>query len=179
MGAAVRIIRTEHTASDLRAVAARCRDAPQARRLLVLASILEGSPRAGSAPLAGMDRQTLRDWVHRYNEAGIDALVCRAAPGRAPRLSAEQMAELRQLVLGGPDPAVHQVIRWRCGDLCEEVARRFLVTLTVGTIGKWLNAMRLTRLQPRPFHPKTDEAAQAAFKNVWPALSASDFGDAI
>jgi transposase len=117
-----------------------------------------------------MDRQTLRDWVHRYNEGGIDALVSRIAPGRSPSLTAEQMTELRQLVLDGPDPAVHRVIRWRCVDLCEEVARRFSVTVNVGTVGKWLNAMGLTRLQPRPFHPKKDEAAQATFKKTSPAV---------
>lgn len=170
MGAAVRITRTEHPSSELRAVAARCRDAPQARRLLALASIMEGSLRADAARLAGMDRQTLRDWVHRYNDGGIDALISRPAPGRAPRLTAEQMAELRQVVLDGPDPAVHQVIRWRCVDLREEVTRRFSVTVNVGTIGKWLNAMRLTRLQPRPFHPKKDEAAQTAFKKTLPPV---------
>jgi transposase len=160
----VRITRTEHSAGELRAVAGKCRDASQARRLLALASIMEGSARAEAARLAGMDRQTLRDWVHRYNEGGVDALVSRVAPGRAPSLTAEQMAELRQLVIDGPDPAVHQVIRWRCVDLRDEVARRFSVTVDVGTIGKWLNAMGLTRLQPRPFHPRKDEAAQAAFK---------------
>jgi transposase len=151
----------DHSPGELRAVAGKCRDAPQARRLLALASIMEGSPRAEAARLTGMDRQTLRDWVHRYNEGGIDALI-----SRAPSLTAEQMAELRQLVLDGPDPTVHRVMRWRCVDLREEVSRRFSATVDVGTIGKWLNAMGLTRLQPRPFHPKKDEAAQATSKKL-------------
>jgi len=49
------------------------------------------------------------------------------------------------------------------------VTRRFAVTVTERTIGKWLRKLDLTRLQPRPFHPKKDEAAQATFKKTSPA----------
>ena len=51
----------------------------------------------------------------------------------------------------------------------EEVARRFTVEVTERTIGKWLRKLGLTRLQPRPFHPKKDEAAQETFKKTSPA----------
>ena len=113
-----------------------------------------------------MDRQTLRDWVHRYNEAGIHGLASRKAPGAAPKLSQAQMAELRELVIAGPDPKVHKVVRWRCVDLCAKVTRRLSVTVPDRTIGKWLRKLRLTQLQPRPYHPKKDAAAQEAFKKT-------------
>jgi hypothetical protein len=74
------------------------------------------------------------------------------------------MAELRAVVIAGPDPEVHKVIRWRCVDLCGEVARRFSVTVPERTMGKWLGKLGLTRLQPRPQHPKKDAAAQDTFK---------------
>src|SRR5271165_5788845 len=74
------------------------------------------------------------------------------------------MAELRELVIAGPDPKTHKVIRWRCVDLRAEVSRRFAVTVPERTIGKWLCKLRLTRLQPRPYHPKKDPAAQESFK---------------
>jgi transposase len=108
--------------------------------------------------------QTLRDWVHRYNEAGADGLISRAAPGPKPKLSEAQMKELRELAIAGPDAAVHQVVRWRYVDLRDEVARRFEVTVDERTIGKWLGKLRLTRLQPRPYHPKKDPAAEETFK---------------
>jgi transposase len=60
-------------------------------------------------------------------------------------------------------------VSWRCIDLRAEVARRFKVTVSERTIGKWLRQLGLTRLQPRPFHPKKDEAAQTAFKKTSPA----------
>ena len=164
MGAAIKITCMDHSAAELRAVAAQCIDAEQTRRLLAIAMVLDDAPRADAARQTGMDRQTLCDWVHRYNEAGIHGLVSRKAPGAAPKLTQAQMAELRELVIAGPDPDVHKVIRWRCVDLCAEVARRFSVTVPERTIGKWLRKLKLTRLQPRPHHPKKDAAAQEAFK---------------
>jgi transposase len=163
---AVAITRTEHNAAELRHLAVKSRDAAQSRRLLAIAMVLEGSGREDAARQAGMDRQTLRDWVHRYNDLGVDGLVSRCAPGPAPKLTAAQMEELRMLVLAGPDPAVHHVVRWRCVDLRDEVARRFGVTVQERAVGKWLRKLGLTRLQPRPYHPKKDPAAEEAFKKT-------------
>lgn len=177
MVAAVQITRTDHTAGELRGLAARSHDGAQVRRLLALALILEGHSRHAAATQAGMDRQTLRDWVHRYNAEGASGLLSIRSGGHPASLSAAQMAELKELTIKGPDPETDKVVRWRCVDLRDEVARRFTVTVTERTIGRWLRALELTRLQPRPFHPKQDLAAQEAFKNVWPAPSASVFRD--
>lgn len=163
---AVAITRMEHGAAELRDLAVKSRDASQSRRLLAIAMVLDGSSREDAARQAGMDRQTLRDWVHRYNDGGIGALVSRCAPGPVPKLTAAQMQELRELVLAGPDPALHHVVRWRCIDLRDEVARRFGVTVQERAVGKWLRKLGLTRLQPRPYHPKKDVAAQEAFKKT-------------
>ena len=166
MGKPLAITRSEHTAEDLRAFAAKGRDGAQVRWLLALASILDGHSRTEAAERAGMERQTLRDWVHRYNAEGIAGLRSSHGPGKPALLTAAQMAELKAIVLKGPDPEKHGVVRWRCVDLREEVARRFTVTVTDRTIGKWLRKLDLTRLQPRPFHPNKDEAAQSAFKKT-------------
>jgi transposase len=166
MTVAVKVKRMDHTAVELRGLAAKSRDAAQSRRLLAIAMVLDGHNRTDAAEQTGMDRQTLRDWVHRYNEAGPEGLISRTAPGPQPKLTEAQMQELRDLVIAGPDPAVHKVVRWRCVDLCAEVARRFEITVPERTIGKWLRKLRLTRLQPRPVHPKKDPAAEEAFKKT-------------
>lgn len=166
MSAAVKINRTHYTPIQLRAVAAKSGDADQARRLLAIALVLEGVSRAEAARQTGMDRQTLRDWVHRFNDAGADGLISRKPPGPRPKLTEEQMAELRRIVVEGPDPKLHTVIRWRCVDLRAEVVRRFSVRVDKITIGRWLRKLRLTRLQPRPHHPKKDAEAQEAFKKA-------------
>ena len=74
MRVAVAITRTDSDATGLRLSAKRCRDASAARRMLALALVLEGASRADAARSCGMDRQTLRDWVHRYNAEGLDGL---------------------------------------------------------------------------------------------------------
>jgi transposase len=169
MSAAVPITRLDQTASDLRSSASKCGDGAQVRRLLAIALVLDGRSRAEAAELNGMDRQTLSDWVHRYNAAGIDGLKSRLPPGAAPLLSVVQKSELRALVVQGPDPEKDKVIRWRCADLREEIVRRFSVRVHENTVSKWLRGFRLTRLQPRPCHPKTDLAAQETFKKTSPA----------
>jgi len=166
MSAAIKITRTDHTSAALRALAANSRDAAQSRRLLAVAQVLDGVSRLKAARLCGMDRQTLRDWVLRYNEAGVDGLVSNRPPGSAPKLTAAQMAELRELVVAGPDPDTDEVIRWRCVDLRGEIASRFSVTVHERTVGKWLRKLKLTRLKARPYHPKKDPAAEEAFKKT-------------
>lgn len=102
MGAALTVTRTDHSAAELRSIAGRCRDAAQVRRLLALASVLDSRPRGEAAAQNGMDRQTLRDWVHRYNAEGIDGLKSHTSPGRAPALTDAQMAALKALVIAVP-----------------------------------------------------------------------------
>ena len=168
MGAAVAVTRSELTPAQLRAAACASEEPAQVRRLLAIALVLEGVPRQQAAAQCGMDRQTLPDWVHRYNEGGVAGLRSRSCPGRAPLLTPEQKAELRALVVAGPDPERNTVVRWRCVDLRVEVVRRFGVEVHQSTISEWLHQLGLTRLQPRPYHPKRDLAAQEAYKKTSP-----------
>jgi transposase len=167
MGQPIGITNMEYSAAELRRLASRETDGRVVRRLLALAMILEGYSRTDAAEMNGMDRQTLRDWVHRYNAEGLTGLISREGLGPVPLLNEAQMAELLALVLNGPDPDVDKVVRWRCVDLRAQVARRFSVEVTVCTIGRWLRQLNLTRLQPRPFHPKKDLAAQETFKKTF------------
>ena len=100
-----------------------------ARRMLALALVLEGASREEAARHAGMDRQTLRDWVHRYNEEGLAGLHDRRRPGPKPRLTPEQEAELAAEVERGPDPDRDGVVRWRRVDLQALIEARFAVRL--------------------------------------------------
>src|ERR1700727_1536758 len=123
MGAALGLTRTDHTSGELRALSGKCPDSAQVRRLLALALVVDGRPRGEAAAVAGMDRQTLCDWVHRYNASGVEGLKSRCPPGRVPALTERQRAELRELVVKGPDPATDKVVRWRCVDLRGEAPR--------------------------------------------------------
>jgi transposase len=168
MGQPIEITRTDLAASDLRSRAAKTTDGTVVRRLLAIALLLDGHSRESAAIMNGMTRQTLRDWVHRYNSTGVAGLWSRTGPGRPPVLTDAQMNELKAIVINGPDPERHKVQRWRCVDLCEEIASRWSVTVCEQTVGKWLRQLRLTRLQPRPYHPKKDLEAEVAFKKTSP-----------
>ena len=169
MGRPVKITRLEHSATALRELAARTQDGAVVRRLLAIALVLDGHSREAAARLNGMDRQVLRDWVHRYNADGVAGSHSRWGPGRPPALNESQMEELRSLVLEGPDLARNGVVRWRCADLRTEIAARWSVTVSEGTVGKLLHRLGMTRLQPRPHHPKKDAAVQETFKKTSPA----------
>jgi len=111
-----------------------------------------------------MDRQTLRDWVHRYNAEGLAGLSDRPQPGPASRLSPEQLAELAALVEAGPNPQEDKVIRWRRVDLQTVIARRFGVQLHERSVGKILRKLKFRKMTVRPQHPKSDPDAQDIFK---------------
>src|ERR1035441_219241 len=110
-------LRTDFSASELRRLAKRSKDNNQSRRLLSLAAVLDGMNRADAARIGGMDRQTLRDWVHRFNKAGPDGLLHAWASGPTPGLSPDQKAELAAIVEAGPDRKIDGVVRWRRIDL--------------------------------------------------------------
>ena len=95
-------IRADIPPKELRRLAKQETDARVARRLLALANALDGTSRAQAAWLAGMDRQTLRDWVIRYNEGGVMSLADDWGEGRRCRLNEGQQA-VKAIVLQGPD----------------------------------------------------------------------------
>ena len=163
---AIEITRTELSALDLRREAARAKDARASRRMLALALVLEGKSRTEAAETCGMDRQTLRDWVHRYNAEGLAGLMNRPLPGRKPLLNSDQMRELATIVETGPDPAIDGVVRWRRIDLCAVIERRFGVRFAERSMGDILRRLGFTRLSARPDHPQSDPEAQAVYKKL-------------
>ena len=164
--AGIEITRRDLTASQLRSAAGKCRDAKASRRMLALALVLEGVDRTRAAETCGMDRQTLRDWVHRYNSEGLSGLSDRWKGVRVPRLAPTQMSELAAWVEAGPDPEKDGVVRWRRQDLQRRIAAAFGIEVHERTVGKYLATLGYRRLSVRPQHPKTDPVAQEAFKKT-------------
>jgi transposase len=96
-------LREDYSAAELRALARRSKNVNQSRRLLSLAAVRDGMDRGSAAKIGGMDRQTLRDWVHRFNGSGLEGLVDNWTEGPKPRLLADQLAELARMIEAGPD----------------------------------------------------------------------------
>src|SRR6187397_268729 len=115
----------------------------------ILRSYWRGWSREVAAEACAMERQTLRDWVHRYNQSGLEGLADRPRRnGPRPRLSAEQQAKVAEWVEQGPDLERDGVVRWRCVDLQQRITQEFAVTLHERTVGKLL--FRRLSVRPRP-----------------------------
>ena len=165
MGSAVKM-RTDYSAAALRRLAKISKDANQSRRLLSLAAVLDGMSREDAARLGGMDRQTLRDWVHRFNSTGPDGLKDAWWSGPEPRLSPEQKAELVQIVETGPDPTIDGVVRWRGVDLQKLIRERFGVDSHERYVSTLLKELGVSHMSARPRHPAQDGRIVEAFKKT-------------
>lgn len=161
-------VRLDFDARTLRALAARCSNAKQSRRLLSIAAIYDGMSRADAAKIGGMDRQVLRDWVIRFNDAGPDGLIDVKSAGPKRRLTDAQMAELGVIVETGPDLAVDGVVRWRCCDLQKVIEARFGVVYKERAILNLLKALDFSHISGRPRHPKQKRQVIDAFKKTSP-----------
>ena len=163
MGAAL-AIRCDIEAAELRRLARRERDGRVSARLLALANALDGMSREAAARAAGMDRQTLRDWVVRFNADGTAGLRDQPRPGRPTRMTEGQQAAFKAIVLRGPDPERDGVSAWRIADLCRIAEERFGVVYQEGGMLRLVKALDLSWQKTRPRHPQADRAAQERFK---------------
>lgn len=161
-------LRDDYTAGDLRALARRAKDAKQARRLLALSLIYDGERRADAARHGGVDVQTIRDWVLRFNAHGSDSLIDGKSTGAPPKLTAAQKAALARAVEDGPAPHLDGVVRWRLCDLVAWLGDAFGVSLDETTVSRALRAMGYRKLSARPRHHAQDPAAAEAFKKSSP-----------
>lgn len=159
-------LRSDYTPAELRRLAASSKHANQSRRLLSLAAVLEGRSREEAARIGGMDRQTLRDWAHQFNEHGPDGLQDHWYKGPSCRLSAEQLSELADIVETGPDRAKDGVVRWRRADLKRVIEERFGISYHERTIGKILKQIGFSHISARPRHPGQKAETIAAFKKT-------------
>lgn len=165
MGSAVKL-RMDYSAKELRRLAKGSDDVNQSRRLLSLAAVVDGMSREDAARIGGMDRQTLRDWVHRFNDLGPEGLKDAWYGGPEPRLSVSQKAELAGIVETGPDPAVDGVVRWRRIDLQKVIRDRFGVDYHERHVGKLLKELGFSHMSARPRHPAQDGEIVEAYKKT-------------
>jgi transposase len=159
-------LREDYSAEELRALARRSKEVNQSRRLLSLAAVRDGMDRGSAARIGSMDRQTLRDWVHRFNAGGPEGLIDNWTEGPKPRLSAAQLTALATLLEAGPDRETDGVVRWRRVDLKRVIAQRFGVDFHPRHVGKLLKKLGFSHMSARPRHPAQDERIVEAFQKT-------------
>ena len=157
-------LRQDFEASQLRGLAKKSKDGPQARRLLALAAIYDGATRTEAAKIGGVGLQIIRDWVLRFNARGPDALVNGKSPGQPSKLNDLQRQAINDMIERGPIPAVHGVVRWRLIDLAQWIFEEFRITIAKQTLSRELRAMGYRKLSARPRHHAQAQGAIEDFK---------------
>jgi transposase len=167
MGQAV-AVRSDYTSGEVRQFAKQAKDAAQARRLLAIAAVLDGASRNEAAKIGGMDRQTLRDWVIRFNDQGADGLINIPSPGVPPKLDTTHRAFLARIVEEGPIPAIHGVVRWRACDLIMRLHEEFGISVSDDTVYRALKDLGFSHVSARPKAYKQDPETLETFKKTSP-----------
>src|SRR5215203_5646871 len=168
-------LRQDFDAPQLRGVAKKTKDGPQARRLLALAAIYDGAARTEAAKIGGVGLQIIRDWVLRFNARGPDGLLDGKSPGQPSKLNNAQREAVARMIESGPIPAVHGVVRWRLIDLAQWIFEEFRITIAKQTLSRELRAMGYRKLSARPRHHAQAEGVIEDFKKRMARPVASDF----
>src|SRR5258708_39666664 len=113
-----------------------------------------------------MDRQTLRDWVIRFNEQGADGLINIPSPGMPPKLNAIHTAFLARIVEEGPIPAIHGVVRWRACQLIMPLREEFWLSLSDDTTYPAPKNVNISHLNARPTASQQNHEAMYPFKKT-------------
>src|SRR5262249_19059503 len=161
-------LRQDFDASELRGLARRSKDGPQARRLLALAAIYDGATRTEAAKIGGVGLQIIRDWGVRFNARGPDGLLDGKSTGQPSKLNDIQRQALAGTSESGPIPAVRSVWRARLGHLAQWIFEEFRITIAKQTLSRELRAMGYRKLSARPRHHAQAEGAIEDFKKTSP-----------
>ena len=137
-----------------------------ASRMFAIANALEGMERTEAATHAGMERQCLRDWVHRFNAEGVGGLRDRPHKGRPRRMHAGIEKEFCERVDRGPDADTDTLVRWRRVDLQDWLKTEHAINYHERSIGKILKRLGYSHVSVRPVHPENDPEALEDFKKL-------------
>ncbi len=159
--------RLDFDASQLRGLARKTKDGPQARRLLALAAIYDGATRTDAAKIGGVGVQIIRDWVLRFDMRGPYGLLDGKSPGRPAKLNDAQRQAIARKIESGPIPAAHGV---RLIDLAQWIFEEFRITIAKQTLSRELRSMGYRKLSARPRHHAQAAGAIEDFKKASPPV---------
>jgi putative transposase len=153
-------------AAELRGLARREPNARTRVRLLGVASVLGGMAIEPAARASGVGRATLYAWLGRYRREGVDGLRDRPKSGRPRLLTPEQDAAFKARIAAGPDHAKDGVTSFRGVDMRRILKEEFKAKAGLSSAYQLAHRLGLAWIAPRPQHPKSDPAAQAAFEQT-------------
>lgn len=138
-------------------------------RALILAHRGETAERIAAS--LGCGRRAVQQWVARYNQGGLDALLSdRPGRGRTARLPSAEHRRLKARIEAGPTPE-DGICAFHGLDIQRIVREEFGVELSLASTYELIHRIGLSSLMPRPAHRKADPEAQEAFKKGPPRRS--------
>ena len=124
------------------------------------------------AAALGVTPGAVSQWLKRAREhGGVEALRRHPAPGRQPRLTPAQRAQLPALLAAGPEAYGFRGQVWTCRRVAEVLRRTFGVTYHPAHVSRLLHAVGQSVQRPVARATQRDEAAiRAWWQERWPAL---------
>jgi transposase len=119
----------------------------------------------------GYCRQTICDWIHRYNADGMDGLYDLPRPGQPKRLSPENESLFRQRITAGPTNE-DGVSAFTGKVLISILKNEFNAKYSLSGIYNLLQRLNLSSLLPRPRHEKNNLEAMDKWKEELPLVVA-------
>jgi transposase len=124
-----------------------------------------------SAAALGVSESAVSQWLKRGREGGVAALQGRPPPGRLPRLSAEQRAQIPTLLARGAQMWGFRGDLWTAKRIAEVIWRSFGVRYHRDHVSRLLRQLGWSRQQPVERATQRDEEAiRQWYEERWPAL---------
>ena len=136
-----------------------------------LALSQQGWPQTAIAEALGVTQSAVSKWLKSAARFGPDALHSKPHPGRPPKLTESQLADLRTLLLQGAEAHGFQGDVWTSPRVATLVERQWAITLSDRQVRRVLRHLNWSYHQPERRALQRDEAAITRWLlKRWPAL---------
>ncbi len=135
-----------------------------AYRVSMVNLILSGMPAKELAAYCGDGETTLMSWVTKVDQFGWGALHAKKQPGKPSKLNDDQIAKIKDALMGDPDHYGFKV--WDGPSLSKYIKDTFDIDLGVRACQKLLHKMGFSLIRPQMFPSlgNPDNEARNAFK---------------
>jgi transposase len=155
----------------------RDRDAQEQLRLRAAGLFARQVPQAAIARQLGTSPKNVSRWYRRWQQGGEDALRSRGTPGRTPKLTAEQLAEVEQALLAGARANGFGTDLWTLPRVAQVIERLTGVAHHPGQVWRLLRALGWSVQRPaRRAVERDDEAVERWVKVEWPRIKKGQSG---
>lgn len=141
------------------------------RRFQAIKLLKRGVPPVEVARQLRVDRRSVRRWNASFRERGKAGIQAQPNSGRPPRLTAKQLQQLQQALIGGAQKAGFPTSLWTCPRVAHFIQQKFGVGYHVDHVGRLLHGMGFSPQKPtRRAVERDEEEIQRWIHETWPAI---------